>query len=185
MSQTAATADFYSFSPTPVNGILINSKNRATTWKRRNEVFYAACNLRRAVWVFGWYNQGGRFTSRHKRNRSAFVCRRCARGQMKRLLRNNRADVKHCGFAAWDRKWRNETKRRAARDRTYGRVSRSIWSVSGRTHELQHRGPGSALMGHLHAFLILKELRHLGSFCSIAVFVVENHCCCSEWNCSL
>lgn len=24
-------------------------------------------------------------------------------------------------------------------------------------HELQHRGPGSALKGHLHAFLILEE----------------------------
>lgn len=29
------------------------------TWKGRNEVFYAACNLRRVVWVFRWYNHRG------------------------------------------------------------------------------------------------------------------------------
>ncbi len=105
---------FFSFYPTPVNGILINSKSHAMTWKGRNEVFYAACNLRRVVWVFRWYNDGGRFRSRHKHNRSAFVCRRHARGQMKRLLRNNWADVKHCGFvvssllsAEWAQKWKS------------------------------------------------------------------------------
>lgn len=84
------------------------------TWKGRNEAFYAACNLRRVVRVFRWYNHGGRFTSRHKHNRSAFVCRRRARGQMERPLGNNWADVKHCGFAVssllpaeWDRKWKS------------------------------------------------------------------------------
>ncbi|KAI9523945.1 hypothetical protein NQZ68_022578 [Dissostichus eleginoides] len=51
------------------------------------------------------------FASRHEHNRSAFVGRRRARGQMKRQLGNNRADVKHCGFAVssllaaeWSRK---------------------------------------------------------------------------------
>lgn len=34
------------------------------TWKGCNEVFYAACDLRRAVECFG--DRGGRIASRHK-----------------------------------------------------------------------------------------------------------------------
>ena len=52
----------FSFYSTPVNGILINSKKHAMTWKSCNEVFFCtACNLQRVVWVFRWYNHGGLF----------------------------------------------------------------------------------------------------------------------------
>jgi len=114
--EASATTVFFppsSFYPTTINGILINSKNHPMTWKGRNEVFYTACNLQRVVWVFRWNNHGGRFATRHEHNRSAFVCRRRAGGQMKRPSGNNGADVKHCGSAVslpqpaqWDRKWK-------------------------------------------------------------------------------
>lgn len=65
---------------------------------------------------------------------------------------------------------KDETKRRAARDRTSAE-SHSEYEASrcaGRTHVLQHRGPASALMGHLNAFLILKELCDiLGNFAAL------------------